>query len=191
MSNEKSYTPRLKERYKSEIVPLMLKRFDIKNVNAVPKLEKVVINMGLGEGKENIKIIDNAIEELAQIAGQKPVIRRAKKSIAAFKLRTGHPIGVSVTLRRDKMYDFLDHLINIVLPRVRDFRGLPRNSFDRMGNYTLGLKDQLVFPEIDYSKIDKIKGMNITIVTTTKDDEKARFLLESFGFPFVKKMGKE
>ena len=187
MSSEESYTPRLRGKYSSEIVPLMMKRLNIKNINAVPRLEKIVINMGLGEGKENIKVIDNAIEELAQIAGQRPVIRRAKKSIAAFKLRTGHPIGVSVTLRRAKMYEFLDRLINVALPRVRDFRGLPRNAFDRMGNYTFGLKDQLVFPEIDYSKVDKIKGMNITIVTTTNDDEQARFMLECFGFPFVRK----
>jgi large subunit ribosomal protein L5 len=164
----------------------MQDEFGIKNVMAVPKLEKIVLNMGVGEAIANAKVLDSAAEELATIAGQKPVIRKAKKSIASFKLRAGVPIGTSVTLRGEKMYEFLDRLINIALPRVRDFRGVPTRSFDGRGNYTLGVRDHLIFPEIDYSKVDKSKGMNITIVTSAKNDDQARFLLRELGMPFGK-----
>ncbi|MHB0970520.1 MAG: 50S ribosomal protein L5 [Thermoanaerobaculia bacterium] len=175
---------RLKELYQGQVVKKLQSEFGITNVMAVPKIEKIVLNMGLGEAIQNIKILENAVEELASIAGQKPVITRAKKSIAAFKLREGLPIGTMVTLRGDRMYEFLDRLINIALPRVRDFRGVPTRSFDGRGNYTLGIRDHLIFPEIDYSKVDKAKGMNITIVTTAKNDEHARFLLKEMGMPF-------
>jgi large subunit ribosomal protein L5 len=151
---------------------------------AVPKLHKIVVNMGVGEATQNAKVLDPAINELGQITGQKPVVTKAKKSIAAFKVREGQPIGGMVTLRGDRMYEFLDRLINVVLPRVRDFRGVPVKSFDGRGNYTLGLRDQLIFPEIDYAKVDKLKGMNVTIVTTAKNDNEARALLRSFGMPF-------
>lgn len=177
---------RLKELYKKEVVEKLRAEFGLKNVMAVPKVEKVVLNMGLGEAISNAKILDTAVEELTTIAGQKPVITKAKKSIAAFKLREGVPIGAMVTLRGDKMYEFLDRLINIALPRVRDFRGVPTRSFDGRGNYTIGVRDHLIFPEIDYSKVDKSKGMNITIVTSAKTDEQARFLLRELGMPFVK-----
>ena len=177
---------RLKELYKTEVAEKLRAEFGLKNVMAVPKVEKVVLNMGLGEAIQNAKILDTAVEELTSIAGQKPVITKAKKSIAAFKLREGVPIGAMVTLRGDKMYEFLDRLINIALPRVRDFRGVATRSFDGRGNYTIGIKDHLIFPEIDYSKVDKSKGMNITIVTTAKTDEQARFLLKELGMPFVK-----
>jgi large subunit ribosomal protein L5 len=177
---------RLKEIYKTEVADKLKKEFGLDNVMAVPKIEKVVLNMGLGEAIQNAKILDTAVEELTTIAGQKPVITKAKKSIAAFKLREGVPIGAMVTLRGDKMYEFLDRLINIALPRVRDFRGVPTRSFDGRGNYTIGIRDHLIFPEIDYSKVDKSKGMNITIVTTAKTDEQARFLLRELGMPFVK-----
>ncbi len=177
---------RLKEIYKNEVAEKLQKEFGLKNAMAVPKIDKVVLNMGLGEAISNAKILDTAVEELTTIAGQKPVITKAKKSIAAFKLREGVPIGAMVTLRGDKMYEFLDRLINIALPRVRDFRGVPTRSFDGRGNYTIGIRDHLIFPEIDYSKVDKSKGMNITIVTTAKTDEQARFLLRELGMPFVK-----
>ncbi len=175
---------RLNARYKAEIAPALMKRFGLKNPMAVPKVAKVVVNIGLGEASQNIKLLDVAAVELGQITGQKPVITRAKKSISNFKIRKGMPIGCCVTLRGDRMFEFLDRLLNVVLPRVRDFRGLPPNSFDGRGNYTLGLKDQLVFPEIDYTRVDKIKGMNITVNTTARNDEEGRELLKLLGVPF-------
>ena len=177
---------RLKEQYQKEVAPKLRQEFGIKNPMAVPKIEKVVLNMGMGEAISNSKIMDSAVDELGQITGQKPVVTKAKKAIAAFKLRAGMPIGTMVTLRGDKMYEFLDRLINTALPRVRDFRGVPTRSFDGRGNYTLGIRDHLIFPEIDLTKVDKSKGMNITIVTTAKDDEQARFLLRELGMPFGK-----
>jgi large subunit ribosomal protein L5 len=177
-------TPRLKQRYSKEIVPTMSKEFKYKNVMAVPRLRKVVVNMGLGEAIQNAKLLDSATTELSQITGQKPVITRARKSIANFKLRKNMPIGAMVTLRGDRMYEFLDRLLNVALPRVRDFRGLSTRAFDGRGNYTLGLRDQLVFPEIDYSKVDKTKGMNISIVTDARTDAEALALLRHFGVPF-------
>jgi large subunit ribosomal protein L5 len=174
---------RLHEKYSKETVPALLKRFGWKNVMAVPKLQKITVNIGLGEASQNIKLLDTAAQELAQITGQKAIITRAKKSIANFKIRRGMPIGCAVTLRGEKMYEFLDRLCNVVLPRVRDFRGLPPNAFDGRGNYTLGLKDQLVFPEIDYTRVDKIKGMNVTMTTTAKNDEEGRELLKGLGVP--------
>ncbi|MGH9457934.1 MAG: 50S ribosomal protein L5 [Thermoanaerobaculia bacterium] len=177
---------RLKEIYRNEVAKKLKDEFALGNVMAVPKIDKIVLNMGLGEAIQNAKILDTAVEELATIAGQKPVITRARKSIAAFKLREGVPIGAMVTLRGDRMYEFLDRLINIALPRVRDFRGVPNRSFDGRGNYTIGVRDHLIFPEIDYAKVDKSKGMNITIVTTARTDEQARFLLKELGMPFVK-----
>ena len=176
---------RLKEFYDAEIVDAMTKQFSYKNKMAVPKLEKIVINMGVGEAKENAKILDGAVKDLSIISGQKPLITKAKKSVA-FKLRTGMPIGCKVTLRGDRMYEFADRLINIALPRVRDFRGVKANSFDGRGNYTLGIKEQLIFPEIEYDKVDKIRGMDIVFVTTAKTDEEARELLRLFGMPFSK-----
>src|ERR1700684_1023192 len=175
---------RFKEKYVSEIRPAIAKELGITNAMAIPKIEKIIINMGLGEATQNVKIMDPLVADLGSIAGQKPVITKAKKSIAAFKLREGMPIGAMVTLRGDAMYEFLDRLISIALPRVRDFRGVSTKSFDGRGNYTLGLRDQLLFPEIDYSKVEKLKGMNITIVTTAKDDNSARALLKAFGMPF-------
>jgi large subunit ribosomal protein L5 len=175
---------RLKEKYASEIKPQLQKELGLENVMAVPRIEKIVINMGLGEATQNVKIMDPLIGDLGAIAGQKPVITKAKKSIAAFKLREGMPIGAMVTLRGDAMYEFLDRLISVALPRVRDFRGVSSKSFDGRGNYTLGLRDQLIFPEIDYAKVDKIQGMNVTIVTTAQDDNGARALLKYFGMPF-------
>jgi large subunit ribosomal protein L5 len=175
---------RLKELYNKEIMPKMMKDFGYKNVMEVPKLQKIVINMGLGEAIQNIKILDSAVVELAAIAGQKPVITKAKKSIASFKLRQGMPIGCVVTLRRDKMYEFLDRLVNVSLPRVRDFKGVSGKGFDGNGNYSLGVKDQLIFPEINYDKVEKIKGMNITIVTSAKNDEEGKALLRHMGMPF-------
>lgn len=176
--------PRLKEKYRSEVIPALAKEFGIKNPMAIPRLEKIVINMGLGEATQNVKLLDTAVEELAAITGQKPVITRAKKSIASFKLRKGMPIGAMVTLRGDRMYEFLDRLISIALPRVRDFRGVSPNSFDGRGNYTLGVREQLIFPEIDFNKVDKLRGMNISIVTTARNDEQARALLRGLGMPF-------
>jgi len=175
---------RLKERYTKEIAPAMGKEYGYKNVMAIPKLEKIVINIGLGEAIQNSKLLDNAADELGQITGQRPVITRAKKSIASFKLRQGMPIGCCVTLRGERMFEFLDRFLNTALPRVRDFRGLSTKSFDGRGNYTLGLRDQLIFPEIDYSRVSKIKGMNISVVTTAKTDDEARTLLRLFGMPF-------
>src|SRR5512136_799927 len=175
---------RLKELYDKEIIPRLMKDFGFRNVMEVPKLEKIVINMGLGEAIQNVKILDSAAVELAAIAGQKAVITKAKKSIASFKLRQGMPIGCMVTLRKDRMYEFLDRLVNVSLPRVRDFKGISAKGFDGRGNYSLGIKEQLIFPEINYDKIDKIKGMNITIVTTAKTDEEGRALLRSLGMPF-------
>ena len=175
---------RLKERYHKEIAPALAKEFDIKNPMATPRLEKIVINMGMGEAIANAKVLDTANDELAAVTGQKPVITRAKKSIAAFKLRQGMPIGTMVTLRGDRMYEFLDRLVSIALPRVRDFRGVSPKAFDGRGNYTLGIRDQLIFPEIDFNKVDKARGMNISIVTTARNDEQARALLRSLGMPF-------
>jgi large subunit ribosomal protein L5 len=175
---------RFKEKYLSEIRPAIAKELGIANAMAIPRLEKIVINMGLGEATQNVKIMDPLVADLGAIAGQKPVVTKAKKSIAAFKVREGMPIGAMVTLRGEKMYEFLDRLITIALPRVRDFRGVSSKSFDGRGNYTLGLRDQLIFAEIDYAKVDKIKGMNVTIVTTAADDNGARALLKGFGMPF-------
>ena len=175
---------RLKVRYTKEIVPALMKHFSYTNIMAVPKLEKIVINMGLGEAVANAKIMDVALDELGKIAGQRPVITRAKKSIANFKLRQNMPIGAAVTLRGERMFEFLDRLTSVVLPRVRDFRGVSMKSFDGRGNYTLGLRDQLIFPEISYEKVDKIRGMNVTIVTTARSDDEARELLKQFGMPF-------
>jgi large subunit ribosomal protein L5 len=176
--------PRLKVRYAKEIVPALMKHFSYKNIMAVPKLEKIVINMGLGEAIANAKIMDVAVDELGRISGQRPVVTRAKKSIANFKLRQNMPIGAAVTLRGERMFEFLDRLTSVVLPRVRDFRGVSTKSFDGRGNYTLGLRDQLIFPEISYEKVDKIRGMNVTIVTTARTDDEARELLRQFGMPF-------
>ena len=175
---------RLKEMYTKEVRKKIQDEFGIKNAMAIPKIEKVVLNMGMGDAIQNSKVLDAAVDELGQITGQKPVITKAKKSIASFKLREGMSIGTMVTLRGDKMYEFLDRLINIALPRVRDFRGVATRSFDGRGNYTLGIRDHLIFPEIDAGKVDKSKGMNITIVTTAKNDEQARFLLRELGMPF-------
>ncbi|HKO05394.1 MAG TPA: 50S ribosomal protein L5 [Candidatus Acidoferrales bacterium] len=175
---------RLQERYRSEVLPALVKRFGYGNSMAAPKLRKITLNIGLGEASVNIKLLDTAVVELGLITGQKPVITRAKKSIANFKIRKGMPIGCCVTLRGEKMYEFLDRLCSIVLPRVRDFKGLPANSFDGRGNYTLGIKDQLVFPEIDYTRVDKIKGMNVSMTTSARSDEEARELLKLMGMPF-------
>jgi large subunit ribosomal protein L5 len=173
----------MQERYRGEVIPALMKRFNYTNPMAVPKIAKIVVNIGMGEASQNVKLLDVAVIELGQIAGQKPVVTRAKKSIANFKIRKGMPIGCCVTLRGDRMYEFLDRLCNIVLPRVRDFKGLPPNAFDGRGNYTIGLKDQLVFPEIDYTRVDKIKGMNITFTTTARSDEEGRELLRGLGVP--------
>ncbi len=176
--------PRLRARFEKEIAASLQKELELKNPMAVPRLHKIVLNMGIGEATQNAKVVEPAAGEMGQITGQKPVITKAKKSIAAFKVREGMPIGVMVTLRGDRMYEFLDRLVNVALPRVRDFRGVSTKSFDGRGNYTLGLRDQLVFPEIDYAKVDKLKGMNVTIVTTAKDDNQARALLKHMGMPF-------
>jgi large subunit ribosomal protein L5 len=175
---------RLKEKYQKDVVPALTKEFGYKNVMAVPKIEKVVVNMGLGEATSNAKLVDTGADELARITGQKPVTRRAKKSIAAFKVRKGMPIATMVTLRGDRMWEFLDRLMNIALPRVRDFKGVSPRGFDGRGNYTLGLRDQLLFPEIDYMKVDKARGMNVSLVTTARTDEEARKLLQFIGMPF-------
>jgi len=174
----------LKEVYQEKAVPALMKRFNYKNRMEVPKLEKIVINMGLGEAIQNIKILDSAVQELSQITGQKPIITKAKKSIAQFKLRTGMPIGCMVTLRKERMYEFFNRLVNVALPRVRDFKGLSGKSFDGRGNYALGIREQLIFPEIHYDKIDKVKGMNIVVVTTAKTDEEGKELLKLLGMPF-------
>jgi large subunit ribosomal protein L5 len=176
--------PRLRTRFEKEMAPALLKELDLKNAMAVPRLNKIVVNMGMGEATQNAKVLDPAVNELGAITGQKPVVTKAKKSIAAFKVREGQSIGCMVTLRGDRMYEFFDRLVNIVLPRVRDFRGVSTKSFDGRGNYTLGLHDQLIFPEIDYAKVDKQKGMNVTIVTTAANDNQARTLLKHLGMPF-------
>ena len=177
-------TARLRDKYYKEVLPALMKEFSLDNPMAAPKVEKIVVNMGVGEATQNAKLIDPAASEVGLITGQKPVVTRAKKSIAAFKVREGMPIGVMVTLRGDRMYEFMDRLLNIALPRVRDFRGVPTKSFDGRGNYTLGIRDQLIFPEIDYSKVEKLKGMNITFVTSARNDDQARSLLKHMGMPF-------
>ena len=177
-------SPRIKESYLKEVRPRLMKERNYPNVMAVPRLTKVVINMGVGEATQNVKVLDSAVDELGRIAGQRPAVRRAKKSVAAFRLREGMPIAASVTLRGDRMYEFVDRLFNVALPRVRDFRGLPTGAFDGRGNYTLGLKDQIIFPEIDYAKVDKLRGMNVTFVTTARTDEESKDLLAHLGMPF-------
>jgi len=176
--------PRLRSRFDKEVAPALLKELELKNVMAVPRLHKIVVNMGVGEATQNAKVLDPAVNELMQITGQRPITTKAKKSIAAFKVRQGQSIGAMVTLRGDRMYEFLDRLVNIVLPRVRDFKGVSTKSFDGRGNFTLGLHDQLIFPEISYEKVDKQKGMNVTIVTTAANDNQARTLLKHLGMPF-------
>lgn len=176
--------PRLKEKFIQEIAPALMKEFSYKSPMQIPKLAKIVVNMGVGEAVQDVKNLDGAIQDLTMIAGQKPVIRRAKKSISNFKLRSGMPIGCMVTLRHERMYEFLDRLLSFAIPRIRDFRGVPGRSFDGRGNYTLGVKEQIIFPEIDFDKIDKIRGMDITFVTTAKRDEEAKALLKAFGIPF-------
>ena len=178
------YEPRLKQRYREDVAAKLRQEFAIGNIMAVPRLRKIVLNIGLGEATQNIKLLDSAVEELAKIAGQQPTITRARKSIAAFKLRTGMPIGCRVTLRGNRMWDFLDRLIAVALPRVRDFRGLPTSSFDGRGNYTLGIRDHLIFPDLDYNKVDQSKGINVTFVTTATNDEQAYYLLRELGMPF-------
>lgn len=175
---------RLKEYYFKEVVPALVKEFNYKNRMEIPRLEKIVVNMGLGEAIQNIKILDSAVQELSMIVGQRPIITKAKKSIATFKLRQGMSIGCRVTLRREKMYEFFDRLVNVAMPRVRDFRGISPKSFDGRGNFSVGLKEQIIFPEIDYDKIDKVKGMNISIITSAKTDDEARHLLKLMGLPF-------
>jgi len=177
---------RLKDLYKKDIIPAMMEQFSYKNVNMVPKMNKVVINVGVGEAVQNSKAIESVVNEITQISGQKPIVTKAKKSIATFKLREGMPIGVKVTLRGERMYEFLDRFINASLPRVRDFKGISVKGFDGRGNYTVGIKEQLIFPEIDYDKVDKMRGMNITFITTAKTDEEAKELLVKFGAPFAK-----
>jgi len=176
----------LQSLYKEQVAPQLKEKFNYKNVHQIPRLNKIVLNMGLGDAIQNIKIIDSAVEELMMIAGQRPVVTRARKSIAAFKLREGMPIGCMVTLRRERMYDFFDKLVNVALPRVRDFRGISFKAFDGAGNYSLGIKEHIIFPEIEYDKIDKIKGMNISIVTSAENDEEGRELLTLMGMPFRK-----
>jgi len=175
---------RLREQYRAEIAPRMREEFGYENVMQIPRLEKIVVNVGLGEALQNAKALDAAVKDISTIAGQRPVITRARKSIATFKLRAGNPIGVKVTLRGDRMYAFLDRLVNVALPRMRDFRGVPRDAFDGRGNYTLGLREQIVFPEISYDQVDRVRGMEITIVTSARSDEEARRLLEHLGMPF-------
>ena len=177
---------RLRDFYNTEIIPEMTKKFSYTNKLAVPKIEKIIINMGVGEAKENAKVLDGAVKDMATISGQKPLVTKAKKSVANFKLREGMNIGCKVTLRGDRMYEFADRLINIALPRVRDFRGVKANSFDGRGNYTMGIKEQLIFPEIEYDKVDKVRGMDVIFVTTAKTDEEARELLTQFNMPFTK-----
>ncbi len=184
MSETQKSAPRLRAKYNKDILPALMKRFGYKNVMQAPRLQKIVVNMGLGEAVANPKLIEGAVKELTTITGQRPVVTRAKKSIAGFKLREGMPIGVKVTLRRERMWEFLDRLVSLSLPRVRDFRGISGKAFDGAGNYTLGLKEQIVFPEIDFDKVDKIKGMNITLVTTASNNEEAKELLANLGMPF-------
>jgi large subunit ribosomal protein L5 len=178
------YVPRLRKKYQEEIVPQLMKEFGFKNTMEVPKLQRIVVNMGVGEAVQNAKLIESATEELTLITGRKPVVTRAKKSIASFKLREGLPIGVMVTLRREQMYEFLDRLITLALPRTRDFKGVSPKAFDGRGNYTLGIREQIIFPEINYDRVDRIKGMNVTLVTTARNDEQGRALLRSLGMPF-------
>jgi len=175
---------RIKETYQKTVVPRLMSERSYPNIMAVPRLHKVVVNMGVGEATQNIKLLDVAMDELGRITGQKPALRRSRKSIAAFKLRQGMPIAATVTLRGDRMYEFLDRLFNVALPRVRDFRGVPTNSFDGRGNYTLGLRDQIIFPEVDYAKVDKLRGMNVTFVTSARTDEESKLLLQYLGMPF-------
>jgi large subunit ribosomal protein L5 len=182
-----SYVPRISEDYRKNVIPDLMKKFSYKNVNQVPKLVKIVVNMGVGEANENPKLLESAVEDLKLIVGQKPITTHARKAISNFKLREGVAIGCAVTLRRDRMFEFLDRLISMAIPRVRDFRGLSPTSFDGRGNYNLGLKEQIIFPEIDYDKVDKVRGLNITIVTTAKSDEEAYALLSAMGLPFRKK----
>jgi large subunit ribosomal protein L5 len=177
---------RLKEKFVKDVTPALMGKFNYKSIMEVPKIEKIVINMGIGDAVQNAKVLDNAVEELALITGQKPVVTRAKKSIAGFRLREGMPIGAKVTLRGERMYEFFDKLVSVSLPRVRDFRGISKKSFDGRGNYTLGVREQLIFPEIDYDKVSKVRGMDIVIVTTANTDEEARELLTQFGMPFQK-----
>jgi large subunit ribosomal protein L5 len=177
---------RLKQHYQDEVVPALIKEFGYKNVMEVPKIVKITVNVGLGEAIQNVKLLDSTVTEIASITGQRPVITKARKSIASFKLRKGMPIGCMVTLRRSKMFDFLEKLVHIALPRVRDFRGIPNKSFDGRGNFSMGLKEQIIFPEIEYDTVEKIKGMNISITTTAKTDEEARFLIGAMGMPFRK-----
>ena len=181
-----AYTPRLRKQYQEEVIPKLRKEFGIENRMAVPRLEKIVVNMGLGEAIQNIKILDDGVAELAAIVGQKPAVRRARKSIASFKLREGMPIGCTVTLRGDRMWDFLDRFVAVALPRVRDFRGVPTKSFDGRGNYTIGIRDHLIFQEIDLNKVERPKGMNVTFVTTAENDEQAMHLLRGLGVPFAR-----
>jgi large subunit ribosomal protein L5 len=181
---EGRYVPRTKQLYQQDVVRQMMERYGYKNPMAVPRLHKIVVNMGIGEATQNIKIMDNAVEQLGAIAGQRPVVRRARKSIANFKVRQGMPIGCMVTLRGDRMYEFFDRLVNVALPRVRDFRGVSTKSFDGRGNYTLGVKDQLIFPEIDYAKVEKTKGMNVSITTSARTDAEGLALLRQMGMPF-------
>ena len=188
---EKSYTPRLKQQYDATIAKAMTEKFGYKNALEVPRLEKIVLNMGVGEATQDKKKVEQAASEMELIAGQKPVVTKAKKSIAQFKLREGMPIGVKVTLRRERMYEFLDRFVTIALPRVRDFRGLNPKSFDGRGNYAMGLKEQLVFPEINYDRIDKVRGMDVIVTTTAKTDDEARELLRLFGFPFPQEQTEE
>jgi len=184
VSNTKAVPPRFAEKYKKEVIPALIKQFGYKNPNQVPRVQKIVINMGLGAAVTNPKVIDSAVEELRAITGQKPVVTRSKKAIASFKLRAGLAIGAMVTLRRDKMWEFLDRFVSLALPRTRDFRGVSRKAFDGKGNYTVGLKEQIIFPEIDYDRIDVIKGMNVSFVTSAKTDEEGRALLQHLGMPF-------
>ena len=184
-----SMTKKLKDRYKEDAIPALKEKFNYENIYQVPRLEKVIINMGVGEAAQNVKILDSAVNELTKIAGQKPVVTRAKKSIATYKLRQGMPVGTMVTLRGSKMYDFLQKLISVALPRIRDFRGINDRSFDGRGNYSLGLKEQMLFPEIKYDEVDKTRGMDISIVTTAKTDEEAKALLAELGMPFRKRGG--
>ncbi len=184
--SEQATAARLRGKYDKEVVPALMKRFEYKNIHQVPRLEKIVVNMGLGAAVGNPKVIDSAVEEVRKITGQQPVVTRAKKSIAGFKLREGMPIGVKVTLRRARMWEFMDRLMSLALPRVRDFRGTSPRAFDGAGNYTLGLKEQIIFPEIDFDKVDSVKGMNVTFVTTANTNEEAKELLDLFGMPFRK-----
>ncbi len=176
--------PRFKEQYRAEVVPALMERFEYGNINEVPRLEKIVVNMGVGEAAADIKQLDAAMNDLAIVTGQKPMVTRAKKSIAGFKIRQGMPIGAKVTLRGDRMWEFFDRLLSTAIPRIRDFRGLPANSFDGRGNYSLGVTEQLIFPEVDYDKVDRVRGMDITFVTSAKTDEEAKALMEAFSFPF-------